>query len=272
MEISLFLCGGASKQDAELRATLGARLAGKKSKYTYVVHYPETMFAELILGHKRRNLLELENLLAESVSAVIIPLQSPGTFTELGAFSNHPRLCDKLVVIIDPKYRFVKSFINTGPIRHLRTQTKSLILYQPISISTVDDLSKIVADASRTIAARNPIEPSLLNPLNAKDFFFILATVLEPLTRKAAIEIAEVLSPSDKCKAALVADSVLDILVNERLIFTKAGKYYVPPRSVEQMVSAIPTEKRRIETRQLIWSLRIKAMNCIYRRKSVAWS
>lgn len=272
-EMSLFLCGGASKTDAALRAALGAQLSAKKSKYTYAVHYPESIFIEAILGHKRNDLLELENLLAESVSAVVIPLQGPGTFTELGAFTNHPSLREKLVVIVDPKYKLSKSFINTGPLRHLKRSTSSCILYHELSIGKVDSMSQAVAEAARKIAIRNPIVPSLVNPLSSKDFYFSLAAVFEPLPKKVAIEIAEQLRPAEKQRVAIVAETVLNILVNERrIMLSKDDSFVVSARSLEKMYADITTEKRRKETADIIWNLRAKAINCIHRRKSVAWS
>jgi len=54
------------------------------------------MFIEFILGHQKQDLLTLENLLADSVNTVVILLQSPGTFTELGAFTNYEKLTEML--------------------------------------------------------------------------------------------------------------------------------------------------------------------------------
>ena len=271
-EMSLFLCGGTSKTDSALRAALGAQLAAKKSKYAYAIHYPESIFIEAILGHKRHDLLELENLLAESVSAVVIPLQGPGTFTELGAFTNHPSLRDKLVVVVDPKYKLSKSFINTGPLRHLKKNTSSCILYHKLSIDMVESLSQVVAEAARKIAIRNPTVPSLVNTLASKDFYFYLSAVFDPLPKRVAVEIAEHLRPTEKQRVAIVAETVLNILVNERRMLTQDDSYIVPARSLDKMFHDIPTEKRRKETAELIWNLRAKAINCILRRKSVAWS
>ena len=94
-EIPIFLCGGSSSEHKRLRAKLGKQISHIISKYTYSVHYPEDMFIELIAGHHGKDLLTLENVLANSVHCVVILLQSPGTFAELGAFSNHNELCNK---------------------------------------------------------------------------------------------------------------------------------------------------------------------------------
>ncbi len=73
-DISIFLCGGASKEEMQFRLAIQARIIALKSPYRYSVHLPENMFLELILGHRKYDLLSLENLLAENVNTVVVPL------------------------------------------------------------------------------------------------------------------------------------------------------------------------------------------------------
>jgi len=129
--ISIFLCGGNTHDQNILRKELGNRISHIASKYLYTVHYPEDMFTELIAGHHGKDLLTLETILANSVKCVVILLQSPGTFTELGAFANHPILCNKLVVVIDEKHKGNRSFISLGPVRHLKNSTTSKVILTP---------------------------------------------------------------------------------------------------------------------------------------------
>jgi hypothetical protein len=140
-QISIFLCGG--KKEEGFRRKLGKEIARKVSKYVYTVHFPEDMFIELIQGHEKQDLLSLENLLADSVNAIVILLQSPGTFTELGAFSNYLKLQDKLIVNVAPKYARANSFINYGPIRYLKNNTKSKILYNEMAENNIMGLLPI---------------------------------------------------------------------------------------------------------------------------------
>jgi len=99
-EFFVFLCGGTETAQEQMRRAVGGELSSVRSKYRYVPYYPEDMFVEMILGHARRDLLSLENMLAQSVHVVAILLSGPGTFTELGAFANHPVLKDKLILLI----------------------------------------------------------------------------------------------------------------------------------------------------------------------------
>ena len=96
--ISIFLCGGNSVTEEKFRRNLGYNISRIHSKYQYSFYYTEDMFIELILGHQHKDLLSLEDLLAKGVHCVLILLQSPGTFTELGAFTNYPDLKDKLKI------------------------------------------------------------------------------------------------------------------------------------------------------------------------------
>lgn len=69
-DITIFLCGGTSKEEATFRSSLGKHLMSLKLKYRYSVYFPENMFFEMILGHKKYDLLSLENLLANSVNCI----------------------------------------------------------------------------------------------------------------------------------------------------------------------------------------------------------
>ena len=70
------------------------------------------------------NALEMEAQLAALADAVIIIVESPGTFAELGAFSNSEALRKKLIPILDQEYEEAQSFINTGPVRWIDADSK----------------------------------------------------------------------------------------------------------------------------------------------------
>jgi len=147
-DISLFLCGGSTAAETKFRRKVGDYISKMKSNYRYPVYYTEEMFMEQILGHQKQDLLSLENLLADSVHCVVILLQSPGTFTELGAFANHEKLSDKLVVVIEPRYRRKPSFINRGPLRYLKSKTKSRILYSSMDEGNLNTLAREIAEVA----------------------------------------------------------------------------------------------------------------------------
>jgi hypothetical protein len=266
-DVSIFLCGGSSTTEAQFRRDLGAAIAGTKSKYRYSVFYPEDMFVELILGHQRQDLLTLENLLAQSVSAVLILVQSPGTFAELGAFSNHPQLKNKLIVVMDPRYQNTQSFVNTGPIRHLRKGTSSHVIYEKMEIKSLDNLTKAVVVAAREIGQANPPTINLTNPIACYEFYLALIYVLEPVPKSSVLDLTRVLQPDAESLVLTAAETTINALLNQRDALLVSGKLSVSQKGTETLFAGSRTEKRRAELRTRLSGARIEALNVILRKK-----
>lgn len=124
--IDLFLCGGASsKKYISSRDQLRNRLEKDKK---LSIFYPEDMFMEL-LSRKKYDLFTLENFLAENSDLIIIVCESPGSYTELGAFTSNKKTLDKLVVLIQKKYKNDKSFIMQGPVQYISTHNKRNVIF-----------------------------------------------------------------------------------------------------------------------------------------------
>lgn len=271
-EISIFLCGGASKEEAEFRCKLGDRISSIKSKYRYSVFYPESLFLELILGHKSYDLLSLENLLANSVNTVVIPLQSPGTFTELGAFSNHSGLNNKLTIIIDPKYEHNNSFINTGPIRYLKKNTDSQIIFNKMDSAHINLLAKKISESGRKISKKNPVIPSIENPLTSYEFYYATIFILDPIPKRTVLKIASILTQNDSKLAMTVAETVINTLIKGYKIVQKGDVLTVPKLGVEGLVNSFNTVKRSTEMLEFMSDLRYKSLNRNLRGKRyLAW-
>jgi hypothetical protein len=266
-EVSIFLCGGSSPAEEKFRRDLGARISAIKSKYRYSVFYPEDMFVELILGHQRQDLLTLENLLAKSVSAVAILLQSAGTFAELGAFSNHPLLKDRLVVVIDPKYQRSSSFINTGPVRHLQKQTKSRVVYEVMQPSRLDKLSGAVASMAREIGLATPPTVDLTNPIACYEFYLALVFVLDPVPRHALISLAKSLQPDSPDLALTAAETALNGLVNEGNALLVSGTLCVSKKGIQTLFARAKTDVRRTKLLRMLSQLRNDALNIMLRKR-----
>lgn len=63
------------------------------------------------------DLLTFEDFLAEVSDAIILFVESPGSFCELGAFAYADSLfSDKMIIVLDEKRRENRSFIATGPV------------------------------------------------------------------------------------------------------------------------------------------------------------
>lgn len=265
-EISLFLCGGSGASEAEFRKELGQQISQMRSKYTYSVYYPEDMFIELILGHQRQDLLSLENLLADSVHCVVILLQSPGTFTELGAFTNYDKLKDKLVVVIDPRHRRSRSFIALGPIRYLQDRTKSKVIYSLMDRSNLETLTKQVAEATRDIAKNSHPVSDLSNPILSYKFLLALVYVFDPIQKNFVFDVLKALGVNEE-DVTVTAETVINSLVNERKLSLVSGRLSTTPKGADSLIYDSKTKKRRHDNLSFLTDLRLKALNLTLRKK-----
>lgn len=139
---TVFLCGADIKQKDKIRGQVADALSLSRFSHMIDIVYPEDIFDELLYNPRSNNLLSLENLLADSVDAVVVIPESPGSFTELGAFANNERLRKKLICVVDRKYKKNKSFINQGPLRLIREVNKERVMF--IDTSNIEiEVSKL---------------------------------------------------------------------------------------------------------------------------------
>lgn len=265
-EIPIFLCGGSSPDQRRLRLELGKQISQIVSKYTYSVHYPEDMFIELISGHHGKDLLTLENVLANSVHCVVILLQSPGTFTELGAFSNHAGLCNKLVVVIDNEYKGKRSFISLGPIRYLSIHTKSKVLYSYINFTNLSKLTKQVADASREIPKQPLAMDYLANPIASLRFYLALTYVFDPFPKTQLFEILKNLPSQKPDVTDTVAQTVINNLVKRQEISIDSEKLSITKKGIDNLLYTRATKKRTGDISSYLSGIRLEALNLTMRK------
>lgn len=114
----VFICGKyRSKRRAFLKEYIERHLD------SYFVFYAEDVW-KFMSEHEGQNALLMERDLAQLSDVVIVIVESPGTFAELGAFSLLDELREKLLPILDSKFEEKESFINTGPIRWINSDSK----------------------------------------------------------------------------------------------------------------------------------------------------
>lgn len=124
--IDLFLCGGAStKGKNSYRDAIRKEL---EKDIRLSILYPEDMFMDL-LDRKKYDLLTLENFLANDSDLILIVCESPGSFAELGAFVNNNDILEKVVVLIQSKYKNAKSFIRQGPVEYVRSKNRNNVIF-----------------------------------------------------------------------------------------------------------------------------------------------
>lgn len=171
--IDLFLCGAAStKEKTSYRDIIRSKL---EDNTNLSILYPEDMFMEM-LNRKKYDLLTLEKFLANNSDVILIVCESPGSFTELGAFVNNSETLEKVVVLLQTKYKNAKSFIRQGPVEYVRMKNKNNIIYFNNNIDeAVEKIKKYLRNRFWYLGYKRK-EPKLkdLNLISGQYYFIIL--------------------------------------------------------------------------------------------------
>ena len=171
--IDLFLCGAAStKEKTSYRDIIRGKL---EDNANLSILYPEDMFMEM-LNRKKYDLLTLEKFLASNSDINLIVCESPGSFTELGAFVNNSETLEKVVVLLQTKYKNAKSFIRQGPVEYVRMKNKNNVIYFNNNIDeAVEKIKKYLRNRFWYLGYKRK-EPKLkdLNLISGQYYFIIL--------------------------------------------------------------------------------------------------
>ncbi len=149
----VFLCGGF---ESARRDRLAQFL--KKNHPEILAFYADNVWP-FIAKQSELNALEMEAQLANLADMVLIVVESPGTFAELGAFSLGDPLRKKLLPIIDIQYRESNSFINTGPVRWIDKDSDfkpTLWIDHSKILEVVDELKDRLSRLPKATTARIP--------------------------------------------------------------------------------------------------------------------
>lgn len=119
----IFLCGGKMKPKSALNVSI--RDAFLKIPDNPAVQGRQMMLAEKVNAfHLSRpaypDLLRFEVDFAQICELILLFSESQGSIAELGAFSMHPELASKLLVVVRDYHVKDDSFIKLGPLRHLQ--------------------------------------------------------------------------------------------------------------------------------------------------------
>lgn len=173
----VFLCGGFKSPAREaLRVYLG------KYDEDLAVFYAEDAWSK-ISANPALNALQMEDYLARLADLVIVLVESPGTFTELGAFSLSEPLRKKLLPILDSRYKNNQSFIETGPVRWIDADSEfrpSIYVDLRQILTAVDQIEQRI----KRIPKQKPTRVTDLasNPKQLLFFLCDLIAVIQPAT------------------------------------------------------------------------------------------
>ena len=249
--VTVFLCGA----DITNRDTARSKMATVFSNYPrYELLYPEDLFDDLLAGQGQHSLLKLENLLAESVDAIVLFPESPGSFAEIGAFSNNESLAQKMIVLSNRKYKSDKSFINYGPYRLVRDSGTGKVLHINYDhLSHPDEARKIykqVNDNITNIRKSHPVEKNVANILEAEHFILPCVYLIDQISRATLAKLIGYATEQDKTLCEIATKSSLGRLADNRYIARTPNGYQVTKKGseyVRKSFSSSRLDKVRLE-------------------------
>ena len=146
------------------------------------------------------DLLTFEEFLAEVSDTIILFVESPGSFCELGAFAYAEKLfSDKLIIVIDQKYKNDKSFIATGPVAKAK-KDGSTVVYAPLDgtgLLSSPDLRHVLNEKINAFKSKNCPQNKRVPNQNQDEVqinSFILellelVRILQPISRSDLIKV-----------------------------------------------------------------------------------
>jgi len=139
----VFLCG-ANKSKNVISERRKALLEFSETHLPHTQFFlAEKMFSTLQKEEHKGNLLDIENEISQFADHIVLVLESPSSFAELGAFS-HNKLRSKLIVINNSEFYKSESFINVGPLKAIEeASSKKNIIYYKMSDDGVQRLDSI---------------------------------------------------------------------------------------------------------------------------------
>jgi hypothetical protein len=263
--LTVFLVGVSQESSTSVRESIRKELIGRRYGNWLDVYYPEELFEELIRSRAHYDLLSLENLLAKNVHAVVIILESPGAIAELGSFANHKKLRDRLIVVIDEKYRKANSFIILGPVRYLKKNTKSIVIFHNLRKPQIVELGAQIRGAVRKISAGVQVDTSVANPIAAQHFLLVAIYLMDSVPREILDDVIQAVGVHHSENITIIVTSSLNILLRQREVILQDGKYRLTREGLERLRLTMKLEPEGQSIERSLDKLRVKILNSTLR-------
>ena len=266
---TIFLCGAAPGATDSVRDQIARGLRERKSRYWYTdyeIYFPETLFDGLMSGPGSLDLLTLENTLAEAVDAIVMVLESDGTYTELGAFANHPKLRHKLVLVQNEKFKKSKSFIARGPVRLIKDDRHSQLVFA--DFDRIDEYLEKIRESIGKVADANAVKFNFGNILHAHNFVIPCLFLLERLSRDEIVILIQAATQVEEVRARITASAAILILVRKRYITRERENFHLTDRGINEFLKKGNWFQRTAKySRSAMDRLRVDVITAQRRRK-----
>ena len=233
---TIFLCGA----DLNDKTTGRYKISKLFDKYPrYELLYPEDLFDDLLVGQGQHSLLTLENILAECVDSIVIIPESPGSFAELGVFSNDERLVNKLICVGNKKYSKKKSFINYGPVKLIKASDTGSVFN--VDFSDLDDeinkikMYKTINNAITKIKKKYAINKDIANILETENYVLPCIYLIDSITSRDLFKLVEYATKHDKKIAEIATKSSIGRLIKCNYIVRTTTGYSVTKQGIHRI-------------------------------------
>lgn len=266
---TIFLCGADFTNKDKIRYKTAQALGDFWYSYQYDIIYPEDIFDELLYSSQSKDLLTLENLLADSVDAIVLIPESPGSFAELGAFANDEKLRQKIICVIDKKYRKDKSFINQGPVKLVKKANKSGIIFiDPSKMNT--EVEKISSSLNKIKKSSSKVKDKV-SLLQLDNYLLPAIYLLEPVSKDTLKNIVG-FATNDETNSFQATTTALTMLTKKKQIELTNSKYKLTLLGKNKFLSLRKTSSR-IKTQEekiALDNIRLEILNFKLRKKKLS--
>lgn len=263
---TVFLAGGSLTSANSIRPLLRKELQRHAYIRGFDVLYPEQLFDELLLGKDRHDLLDLENMLAQSTHAIIIVVESSGSIAELGAFVNSDVLRPKIIAIIDRKHRSDRSFIMLGPIATLRKIRREAIITHDFKQLDSRKLAENIRHVTRLIRQDTTVNDTLNNPIRAQYFFLASIFVTQPVDLAALIKMLKATGECNNANTSVVGVTALNMLIRQNDTTKEANKYIITKQGSKRLDDIMEASRNKRQLVQLFDRCRVDILNVTLRK------
>jgi len=264
---TIFLCGADISKKEKMRYKIAESISANWRTYFDII-FPEDIFDELLNSSKTKDLLSLEALLADSVDSIVVIPESPGSFAELGAFANDAQLRKKLICVVDKKYEKDKSFINKGPLKLVKKENSSGLLF--IDPNNIDIEIHSVIKSLKKLKKVSSKRSDKISLLQVENFLLPSIYLLEPVSKSTLVNLVAA-STEDESLAFQTTTTAITILTKKRKIESTPYGFKLTPLGLENFFSFRRTRsriKRQDETTKLDY-LRLEILNLKNRKKKL---
>jgi len=266
---TIFLCGADLKQKDKMRSQFADLIMNDwLNSFYYDIIFPEDIFDDLLYSSKRRDLLSLENMLAESVDVIVLIPESPGSFAELGAFANDAKLREKIICILDKQYKKDKSFINEGPVKLIRKHNKDgLIFADPKNLDdSVEKLKSAIKKLKKTSSKRT----DKISLLQLENYILPSIFLLEPVSKEVLQELTG-FATEDKRNSYQATTTALTALTKKRKIEMSSEGYRLTSTGLDSFFNLKKTSSsvKSIDETIALDNIRLEILNYKLRNKKL---